>query len=79
MEEANADAEEDNDGELQNRPPGDSDRSTGPLDLVFEEEDEVTIVDQKERNRRSKKEKKKKALMSYLPLKGPLGALVWQT
>lgn len=49
MDEANADVKDDSAGELQNRRPGDCDRRTGPLDLVFE--DEVTIRAKKKKPR----------------------------
>lgn len=72
MEEAKADVEDDKEGELQNLPPGESDRITGPLDLVFEEEDEVTIGDQ--RREREEEERESEEEGCRVPsLGGPSG------
>ena len=62
--------------EEQNLPEGESERRTGPLDLVLEEE--VAIVEL-ERERERERARKREFYFSSFSLKGPLGRLVWQT
>lgn len=57
--------------EEQNLPEGESERRTGPLDLVLEEE--VAIAELEKESKR-----KRESFFSF-SLKGPLGRLVWQT